>query len=342
MSEAQQSTLATHLVVAPAEVLALPAPVAMPHPQPVFRGHLAAIGELTKPRITRLVTITSAVGFVMGAIRFQDRLTVDLVLSAIGCLAGTALSAAGASALNQWWERSRDARMERTSKRPLPQARTTPLLAALSGLTLCILGVLVLFLMTGPAPALVSLTTILLYVLVYTPLKPVTTIATIIGAVPGALPPLIGWAAGSAVPAAPIFAPFYEPGGWSLFLLMFVWQIPHFLAIAWMYKDDYAKGGFKMLPLLDPTGRRTARTILVWAAALLPAAIAPALAMSDRLSFIYPVVAATTGIAYLATAFRFNREISRANARRVFLASIMHLPLLLVAMVADAMLTRMW
>jgi heme o synthase len=341
LSTLDQRTAAIHPGTAGADVVALNAPAVALRPDLALRRQLAAIGELTKPRITRLVTITSAVGFVMAAVRNQQWLGFDLVLSAVGCLTGTALSAAGASALNQWWERARDAQMPRTASRPLPQGRTTPAAAVWSGIALCAAGVLVLYLLCGVAPALVSLATILLYVLVYTPLKPITTIATIIGAVPGALPPLIGWTAGSSAAKASVLGPLGESGGWSLFLLMFVWQIPHFLAIAWMYKDDYAKGGFKMLPLIDPTGRRTAATVLLWAAALLPATIAPALAMSDNLSWFYPVVAGATGVAYLVAAFKFNGTISRDNARRVFFASIIHLPLLLVAMVSDALVTRL-
>jgi protoheme IX farnesyltransferase len=276
----------------------------------------------------------------MAAVQNQKWLTSDLALSAAGCLTGTALSAAGASALNQWWERARDARMPRTASRPLPQGRTSPALAACSGVGLCVAGVALLYALSGMAPALVSLATILLYVLVYTPLKPITTVATIIGAIPGALPPLIGWTAGSVAGQSSTSGALGQAGGWSLFLLMFVWQIPHFLAIAWMYKDDYAKGGFKMLPLTDPTGRRTAGTVLLWAAALLPATIAPALTMHDRLSLFYPAIAAATGVLYLSTALKFNAQVSRDSAKRVFFASIIHLPVLLVAMVSDALVTR--
>lgn len=302
------------------------------------RDTLRAINELTKPRITRLVTITSAVGFVMGAVGRSTWLTWDLLIAAVGALAGTALSAAGASALNMWMERDRDALMPRTCGRPLPRARVTPRTAFMAGTLLCVAGVGTLLATAGIAAATVSFATIILYVLLYTPLKPVTTVSTIIGAVPGALPPLIGWCAATANGPELPWAPLMQAGGWSLFLLMFVWQIPHFLAIAWMYRDDYAKGGYRMLPLLDPTGVRTSKTILLWSAALLPATLSPALAMPGRLGAAYAVFAVASGALYFYLAVRFNAEPNRDNARRVFLASIMHLPLLLMAMVVDAMI----
>jgi protoheme IX farnesyltransferase len=306
-----------------------------------LRATLRAINELTKPRITRLVTITSAVGFVMGAVAQPSWFTWDFLIAAVGALAGTALSASGASALNQWAERERDALMPRTCDRPLPRNKVTPRTALWVGILLCLAGLGSLLVLAGPAAALVSLTTILMYVLLYTPLKPVTTVATIIGAFPGALPPLIGWCAASAVPSAGPWAPLTEPGGWALFLLMFVWQIPHFLAIAWMYREDYAKGGYRILPLFDPSGERTALTILLWAAALIPATLSPALAMPGRLGMVYSAFAILSGAAYLYLCVKLARDHTRANARRVFLASIMHLPLLLVVMVGDAVVTAL-
>lgn len=303
------------------------------------RSTLRAINELTKPRITRLVTITSAVGFVMGAVGRGNWLSWDLLIAAIGALFGTALSSSGASALNQWAERDRDALMPRTCERPLPKNQVSPALALLIGISLCCAGVAVLLALAGPAAAAVSLTTIILYVALYTPLKPVTTVATLVGAIPGALPPLIGWCAATSTESATlgIWSPLTQAGGWSLFLLMFVWQIPHTLAIAWMYRDDYAKGGYRILPLADPTGGRTASMILLWSAALIPATLSPSLAMPERLGMVYPAFAILTGAAYLYLCMILARSHSRDNAHRVFLASIMHLPLLLVIMVADAL-----
>lgn len=318
--------------------LAAPAASVAAHPAATDTSVLSALIELTKPRITRLVTITSAVGFVMAALG-RPWTAAGLALAAIGCLVGTALSAAGANALNQLIERHRDARMPRTMTRPLPTGRISPGAALRAGVALCALGVGVLWIINGPAPALVSLATILLYLFLYTPLKPVTPWATLVGSVPGALPPLIGWtAAASAFGVADGFAAMTQLGGWSLVALMVIWQIPHFLAIAWMYREDYARGGYAILPLMDPTGRRTAATILLTSAILLPATLAPGLVMADRLSAVYLAIAVLTGLAFLATAVILFRNITRANARTVFVASIMHLPLLLVAMVADALI----
>jgi protoheme IX farnesyltransferase len=297
----------------------------------------ALIVETTKPRITRLVTITSGVGFVMAAIA-RPWSASELLIAAIGCMVGTAASAAGANALNQWMERERDATMPRTQRRPLPRGSLTPAVVFWSGLALCVVGVLVLWLAAGVAPAVVSAATILSYLLIYTPLKPVSPLATLVGAVPGALPPLIGWTAAS----KPGFESLTEVGGWSLFAIMFVWQIPHFLAIAWMYKEDYAKGGYKVLPVIDPTGRATAWTILTWTVLLLPATLAPAWLMPGRLGWAYVAVATVTGLAYLVFAGRLSLNLTRSHARSTFIASVIHLPVLLVAMVAEALVRVIW
>lgn len=317
--------------------------IAVEVPAAGVRATSAAVIELTKPRITRLVTVTAAVGFVMAALGREWSLP-ELAMSFLGCIAGTALSSSGANTLNMWLERRRDAVMPRTASRPLPEGRISPQGALLTGVVLSLAGVLCLLLLAGPAAAAVSLVTIAWYVLLYTPLKPITPLNTLVGAVPGALPPLIGWTA-----TAPVFG--YDhlagltslalPGGWSLFLLMFVWQIPHFLAIAWMYRDEYAAGGYRMMPIVDPDGRATSTTILVWSVALLAVTIAPALIMSDRLGWGYGAVAAASGVAFIGLCIRLARSRTRVNARRVFLASILHLPLLLVAMVGDALLSRM-
>lgn len=306
------------------------------------REVLGAIVELTKPRITRLVTITAGVGFVMAALTRHWELP-HLLLAATACVLGTALSSSGANALNMWWERRRDSLMRRTAHRPLPERRITAGTALVAGVTLSSAGVLLLLVLAGPAAALVSLCTILWYVLLYTPLKPVTPLNTLVGAVPGALPPLIGWAA-----TAPAFGydnfggltSLLEAGGWCLVLLMVVWQIPHFLAIAWMYKDDYAAGGYRMMPIIDPDGRATATTVLVWSIAQLGATLAPGFILHEQLSWVYTAIAGVTGVVFIALCVRLVRARTRDNARSVFLASIMHLPLLLIAMVGDALVGR--
>lgn len=314
---------------------------AVAHPAehaPPVRSTAAAMNELTKPRITRLVTITSGVGFALGAIG-QSWETSDLVLRALGCVFGTALSAAGANALNQWWERDRDAIMPRTAHRPVPSGELTPGIALALGL-LCSCAGLMMLALVGLAPALVSLATIVVYVLVYTPLKPITPLNTLVGAIPGALPPLIGWTAAATgrhlAGDGTGMSALLQPGGWSLFILMFVWQIPHFLAIAWMYRDDYAKGGYRMLPIGDTTGSATSATMLVWSVALIPATIAPVMLTDGRLGLVTAVVAGVTGLINLGLCIRLARSRSVPHARAVFFFSIMHLPLLLMVMVGDA------
>ncbi len=206
------------------------------------------------------------------------------------------------------------------------------------GLVLCLLGVATLWVMCGVIPAMVSLATILSYVLLYTPLKPITPLATLIGAVPGALPPLIGWTAASGNGGWVLGNLAANAGGWSLFVLMLVWQVPHFLAIAWMYRDDYAKGGYRMLPMEDADGRATASVILLWSVTLLPATLAPALLMPERLGTGYVTAAILTGLGFIAAAIRLRRTRTRDDARRVFFGSIIHLPVILAAMVTDALI----
>jgi protoheme IX farnesyltransferase len=293
-----------------------------------------ALVECTKPGITRLVTITSLVGFVMGA-SLRETPILSLLWLALACGVGTALSAAGANAINQFMERARDARMNRTSLRPLPRGRLEPLHVAALGWGLSILGCLVLWALCGAVPALVSAACVVSYIAVYTPLKPVTSLATFVGAIPGALPPLIGW---STVSGTPGLGSLLEWGGLSLFILMTVWQIPHFLAIAWMYREDYAKGGYAVLPLADPSGAWTSVTICLWSAALIPATLLPASVMPEQLGLPYLTVAGLSGVVVLWLSVRLFVTRGRREARQVFFASIMHLPLLLLAMVAETLI----
>lgn len=294
---------------------------------------VASLIETTKPGITRLVTITSLVGFVMSAV--QTRWSAgELAIAALGTALGTALSASGANAINQWMERARDAVMTRTSRRPLPQGRVTPQAVLLTGIALGALGVGLLLATVGWVPAVLSLTCILVYVGIYTPMKTLTPWATFVGTIPGALPPLIGWTAASRIGGLDALL---EPGGLSLFVLMTVWQIPHFLAIAWMYRDDYAKGGYRVLPTLKRGEERTVRTIVCWSLMLVPATMAPGLMMMQTLGWIYLAVAIGTAVAFLVQVSRLVTTRTRESARNVFLGSIMHLPILLVAMVAVAL-----
>ena len=185
----------------------------------------------------------------------------------------------------------------------------------------------------------VSAATILSYVLIYTPLKPITPLATLVGAVPGALPPLIGWSA--ALPESG-FGSLLAVNAWLLFLIMFIWQIPHFLAIAWMYKDDYAAGGYKVLPVVDVTGRRTARAILLWSIALVLITLAPAIVMSPAPGAVYATVAGLMGLGFLMLTLRVVRTRERADAKRAFIASVIHLPLLLLVLVTFSVVSTIF
>jgi protoheme IX farnesyltransferase len=311
--------------------------------------------ELSKPRITRLVTMTAGVGFVLGLVEraaaargaglIRPWSVTELAVGAVGCVAGTAVSSAGANALNQWWERSRDGRMQRTMNRPIPAGAVPASVGLWAGLAMSTVGVGVLLAACGPAAALVSLATILIYVLIYTPSKVLTPWNTVIGAVPGALPPLIGWCAAAAVGGhtGAWWSSLGVWGGWSLFVLMAVWQIPHFLALAWMYRDDYAAGGYRMLPSVDPTGRITAWITLIGSVVLVPATLAPVFGVPGVLGVAYGGVAIVSGAAFIAMAARMafkkggTAAEQRARERSVFLASIAHLPLLLIAMTAEAL-----
>jgi len=293
---------------------------------------VSSLIETTKPGITRLVTITSLVGFVLAGIG-RSWAGVELAIALTGCVLGTALSAGGANALNQWWEAARDGRMARTARRPIPRGSLAGRAVLIAGLALTAAGIGLLWIINGAVPAGVALVCALSYLLIYTPLKPRSVTSTLVGAVPGALPPLIGW---SAAHQAGGPASLTDPGGWSLVALMMIWQLPHFLAIAWMYRDQYAMGGFRVLPVVDPKGRATAWTMLATSVALLPMTLAPVWAMPEHLGRVTPAIALLTGLAYIALNARLVRTRSSAAAKRVFLASIMHLPILLLAMVGEA------
>jgi len=283
------------------------------------------------------------VGFVMASIG-RSWSAPELVLAVLGCIVGTALSAAGANAINQWMERDRDFQMPRTAKRPLPQGRVSPAMVLGVGLLLAVVGLAILVLLNNVAAASLSLACLLVYVLIYTPLKPRTSWSTVVGAIPGALPPLIGWCAAS--PASAVdptgFAALAQPAGWTLFALMFAWQMPHFMAIAWMYREDYAKGGYRVLPVLDPDGSRTSRSVALWSALLIPITLSPAWFMPESLGVVYVLAAAITGGAFIGLVSGFILARDRATARRLFFASIIQLPLLLGAMVVEALTRAAW
>jgi protoheme IX farnesyltransferase len=281
---------------------------------------VAAYLSLTKPRIVVMVLITVGVGFLLGARGSAHPATLSLTL------VGTALVAGSASALNQWMERARDARMRRTAKRALPTGRVSAPGAAWFGVGIGIVGTVVLLLGANFLAAFVAVTTLLLYVLVYTPLKPRTTLNTAVGAIPGALPPVIGWAAATGTLGI-------EP--LALFLIVFLWQFPHFLAIAWIYRDDYARGGLKMLPGIDPQGTLTARQATVYALALIPAGLLPAIV--GLAGGFYFVGALFLGALYLSAAARFWACVSEATARRLLRMSFVYLPAVLLLLLLNPM-----
>ena len=274
--------------------------------------------ELFKARLTALVVLTTTLGFYFGA---RDGLGGLLFWETI---VATALLASGAAALNQYLEREADALMTRTRTRPLPSGRVEPGTALQVGVVLSVVGMLWLTFRVNALTGLLGTVTLGSYLFVYTPLKRVTTLNTLVGAVPGALPPLMGWTAATGDLGA---------GGWALFTILFFWQMPHFMAIAWMYRDDYARGGFRMLPVVDPEGRRTGMTAVRHTVALLAFSLAPVgLGLAGRW---YAGVALALGLAFLACAVVFAARLTRQAARRLFLASIVYLPVLLSVLVAD-------
>ncbi len=274
--------------------------------------------ELTKGRLVALVVVTTAVGFVMASP--SEIAWGRLVLT----LLGTALTAAGSMALNEVMEMERDALMERTRHRPLPAGEIAPLHATVLGVAAAVAGVAILALAVNLLTAALDLAVVLLYVGVYTPLKPRTTLCTLAGAVCGAIPPMMGWTAASGSLGF---------GAWFLALVLFLWQIPHFLALAWMYRDDYARGGFKVLPVVDEDGRATTLMVNVYTLALL--AITVAAALTGLVGLLFAVGALLLGGAMLALGVQLSRARSRRHARRLFFATLAYLPLLLTLMVAD-------
>lgn len=280
------------------------------------RWGMADLMVLAKARLNALVVATTAGGYYMAS-----QAGVDL-LALAGAAAGTALVAGGAAALNQVDERDLDSLMIRTRTRPVADGRISPVEGRLLAALLSGAGLLMLWLLSGPVAAGVALATLAIYVFIYTPLKRQTSLATVVGAVPGALPPLIGWAAAGGSLATP--AP------WSLFLLMFIWQLPHFLAIAWMCREDYARAELPMLSVVDPTGTLTGRQAMLWAATLVPFSLLPFLL--DMTGGVYAIGAIVLGVGQLVLAGRFAGRRTDANARVLFTGTITYLPLLWLLM----------
>jgi protoheme IX farnesyltransferase len=264
--------------------------------------------ELTKPRITVLVTLTALLGFVLARPGPPD------LPGLCAALVGTALVAAGASTLNMLFERESDARMLRTRRRPLPARRLRPGEAALFGATLSVVGLVALYRLSGLLPAAVAFTTWAGYLLGYTPLKRHSSLATLVGAIPGALPPVIGWTAATGQ---------LEPGALILFAILFLWQIPHFLAIAWLYREDYARAGLPMLPVVDVESRMTGRQAVAHSAGLLLVSLGPAAA--GMAGSVYLAGAVILGLGLTAASCRAAHRRQLRDARTLFLASLVYL-----------------
>jgi protoheme IX farnesyltransferase len=297
-----------------AEMLAPPVIVdARPEPTLLdldFKAKAAAFTSMTKPRIAVMALVTVAIGSLLGVPGAVSPVRLFLTLL------GTGLVAGGASAWNMILERDRDARMKRTASRPLPSGKVSLAEAVTFGTLLGIAGLAILFVGVNGLSAGVAATTFVLYVGVYTPLKPITSLNTAIGAIPGALPPVIGWAASTGRLGV-------EP--WALFLIMFLWQFPHFLAIAWIYRDDYARGGHVMLPNLDPDGSMTGRQAMWHALELIPAGLIPSfIGLGGRWYF---AGALALGVYYFYYAVRFWLDVNDRTARRLLRASFLYLPL---------------
>lgn len=276
---------------------------------------LGDVAELVKARLTALVLLTTLAGFYLG---WVGRLNYGLLAHT---LLGTVLVAAGAAALNQLIERGLDARMHRTRERPLPAGRMTPETALGIGFLTSVTGLLELAWAVNLLSAVLAAITLAVYLFVYTPLKRVSTLNTLVGAVPGALPPMLGWVAARGS---------LDAGAWALFGILFCWQLPHFLAIAWLYREDYARGGFVMLPMVDPDGRRTGWQAVNYAVLLLMVSLTPTLL--GLATPVYFLVALILGLGLMAFAVRLLLERSARRARQLFLASIIYLPLLLAAL----------
>lgn len=283
-----------------------------------FLWKLPAFFELTKPRVIRSVILTSAVGFYLAS---SGRLDLLLLFHT---LVGTTLLSGGAAVLNEFLEREADGRMRRTCSRPLPSGRLSEGDALIAGSILIVVGSVYLALLTNLLAAFLGCVTLAVYLLVYTPLKMKTPICTTIGAIPGAIPPLIGWAAAKGS---------LDSHALLLFAILFAWQFPHFLAISWLYKEDYKRAGFAMLSSIDPDGRRTGRRILIFTVILFGLSVVPV--TSGLTGTVYLVGALVLGSVFLWFGFEAALFRTTTAARHVLMASVVYLPLLLFLMVID-------
>ncbi len=274
--------------------------------------------ELTKPRITWLIAMSTAIGYYFGHTGSWSLWAV------VNTMMGTALIASGTAALNQWYERDADARMRRTQMRPLPSGRLTPTQAFLFGVGLAVAGGLELGFGVNWLSAGLGIATLASYLFIYTPLKQKTWWSTTIGAFPGAMPPLIGFAAAANKLTAEALV---------LGAILFLWQFPHFYAIAWMYREDYSRAGIRMLPVVEPDGESTARQILIYSILLIPISILPK--WMGMTGTVYMIGAIAMGLLFLYSGIRVSLDRTKVRARRVLLTSVVYLPVLYALMVLD-------
>ncbi len=274
--------------------------------------------ELTKPRITFLIVLTAAAGFAMGA---RGGVSYGLLAHA---MIGIALLSSGIATLNQYMERDLDGLMRRTVSRPLPSGKLQPIEAFLFGVILTVGAEIYLAVMVNPLTAMFGISVIVGYLFLYTPLKTRTSLSTVVGAFPGAMPPLMGWTAATGEVTA---------GAWVLFAILFLWQFPHFLAIAWMYREDYERAGIVMLPVVEPEGRITGQQIIAYTMLLLPVSLLPTVMGISGNIYFYGAIA--LGVLFLYSSVRAAFSKSRQEARRLLLASVLYLPLLFVLMVIN-------
>ena len=289
-----------------------------PAKQTAFAPNAADFIELVKPRLVVMILITTAAGFYLGA-----QQTVDW-LRCLHTLFGAGLTAAGVLGLNQYLERDVDAQMKRTQERPLPAGRMNPLTALLVGAVLTGSGMLYLTFIVNMLSGFVISLIVVSYLFLYTPLKRKTSLCTLIGAVPGALPPVVGWVAARGALTGEV---------WVLFTILFLWQIPHSLAIAYIYREDYEKAGFRLLPVIHPDGTSTCRQIVVNCVALLGIGLLPTL--YNIAGTVYFFTALLSGVGFLAVGIYLARTRSVKAARYLLYASLVYLPLVYITMALD-------
>jgi len=282
------------------------------------RSRFADYLTLTKPELTFLSVVTALAGFYMGT---GETIALGLLLHT---LVGTALVGGGAGALNQYIERDLDGLMRRTENRPLPSGRLGPWEVLIFGSLLSLAGLAQLSLFVNALTGFLAAATLVSYLFLYTPLKRITPLSTLVGGIPGAIPPMMGWTAVKNE---------ISQEAWILFAILFLWQMPHFFSLAWMYRKDYARAGYKMLTVLDPKGDRTSRQILFYCGALIPTTMIPVLAGYS--GFAYMICALFLGTAFLLSGIHLVKTRSNDSARRVFLVSLLYLPALLLLMVID-------